>query len=108
METINFEDFKKIEIRIGKVVEASKVPGADKLLRILVDFGDEKRQILTAMAEHLTPEHFVGKQIPILVNIPVRKMRGFESQGMVVAADLDGKPVLLHPEKEVPNGTNVI
>lgn len=108
METIKIEDFQKIEIRIGKVIEASRVENSDKLIRLLIDFDTEKRQVLTAMAEFLVPEHFLGKQVPVLCNLAPRKIRGAESQGMIIAADIDGKPVLLHPEKEVPNGTRII
>ena len=105
---ISIEDFQKIDVRIGTVVEATKVENADKLLKLQIDFGTEKRQILTAMAEYFQPEHFLNKQVPVLMNLPPRKMRGEESQGMIVAADVDGKPVLVHPEKEVPNGTKMI
>ncbi len=103
---IQLEDFQKIEIKIGQVLVAEKVPGSDKLLRLEVDFGTEKRQILTAMAEFFDATYFIGKEIPFLVNLPFRKIRGLESQGMILAVDDEnGKPVLLHPEKEVPPGS---
>tara|TARA_Y100000310_G_scaffold345406_1_gene464606 strand:- start:3223 stop:3543 length:321 start_codon:yes stop_codon:yes gene_type:complete len=104
----SIEDFQKIEVKIGTVIESTKVENTDKLIKLIVDFGEEKRQIVTALAHLLEPEHFLNKQIPILTNLPYRKFRGIESQGMIIAADVDGKPVLVHPEKEVPNGTKLI
>lgn len=104
---IKFADWEKLEIRIGTVLECSKVENADKLLKLKIDFGNEEKQVLTAMAEHFEPEHFIGKQIPVLVNLEPRKIRGLESQGMILAADIEGKPVLLHPENEVPNGSKI-
>lgn len=104
---IKFEDWTKLEIRIGKVVKAEKVENADKLLKLIIDFGSEKKQVLTAMAEYFEPDHFLNKQIPVLVNLEPRTIRGLESQGMILAAEVDGKPVLMHPEEEIPNGSKV-
>ena len=104
---IKFGDWTKLEIRIGKVVKAEKVENADKLLKLIIDFGDEKKQVLTAMAEYFEPDHFLNKQIPVLVNLEPRTIRGLESQGMILAAEVEGKPVLIHPEEEVPNGSKV-
>lgn len=104
---IKFGDWTKLEIRIGKVVKAEKVENADKLLKLIIDFGNEKKQVLTAMAEYFEPDHFLNKQIPVLVNLEPRTIRGLESQGMILAAEVEGKPVLIHPEEEVPNGSKV-
>ena len=105
---ISIDDFKKVEIKIGKILNAEKVEGADKLLKLEVDFGAEKRQILTAMAQFFQPEHFIDKSVPFIINLEPRKIRGLESQGMILAADdPDGKPVLLLPEKEMPPGSSV-
>jgi methionine--tRNA ligase beta chain len=105
---ITIEDFKKVEMKIGKILTAEKVEGTDKLLKLEVDFGSEKRQILTAMAHFFSPEHFIGKSVPFIVNLEPRKIKGLESQGMILAADgPDGKPVLLMPEKEIPPGSQV-
>ena len=104
---IKFGDWTKLEIRIGKVVKAEKVENADKLLKLIIDFGDEKKQVLTAMAEYFEPDHFLNKQIPVLVNLEPRTIRGLESQGMILAAEVEGKPDLIHPEEEVPNGSKV-
>ncbi|MEI6532524.1 MAG: tryptophan--tRNA ligase [Candidatus Roizmanbacteria bacterium] len=105
---ITIEDYAKLNIKMGTIITAEKVQKADKLLRLEFDFGDEKRQVLTAMAMYYTPEELVGKTIPVLVNLEPRQMRGLESQGMLIATDgEDGKPVFLIPEKAVKNGTKV-
>ena len=102
---ITFDDFKKLDLRIGKVLSASRVEGTDKLIKLELDVGSNKRQIVAGMAEFLGAEDLVGKQVPILVNLEPRRFRGIESHGMVLAADVDGRPVLLHPEYEVPAGS---
>ncbi len=105
---ITFDDFKKMEIKIGKVVSAEKVPETDKLVKLIFDLGDEKRQIIAGVAEVIdSPADLVGKEMPVLVNLEPKKLRGHDSHGMILAADADGEPVLLHPEKEVPAGSVV-
>ncbi len=104
---IIFEDFKKLEIKIGKVLSAEKVEGSDKLIKLDIDFGTEKRQLVAGMAEFFEPSYFVGKELPVLCNLEKRKFRGAESQGMILAADVEGKPVLLHPSEEIPPGSLV-
>lgn len=105
---ITLDDFKKLDIRIATVVSVEKLPNADKLLKFIFDLGSEKRQILAGMAEfYPDPSVLVGKQIPILTNIEPRTLRGEVSHGMIVAADTEGKPVLLHPEHAVASGTMV-
>jgi methionine--tRNA ligase beta chain len=102
---ITFDDFKKLDIRIGKIVSVEKVAGTDKLLKLEVDLGTEKRQIVAGIAESHAPEQIVGREIPVLANLEPRTIRGVESHGMILAADVEGKPVLIHPEKEVPAGS---
>lgn len=105
---ITYEDFKKLDIRIATIESAERIEGADKLLKLILDLGAEKRQILAGIAEFVEdPQSLVGKQIPVLVNLEPRKMRGEESQGMMLAADVDGKPILLHPETNTPAGSIV-
>jgi methionine--tRNA ligase beta chain len=108
MDAINFEDFKKVEIRMGKVLEAEKVADADKLLKMQVDFGEFKRQIVSGIAESFSAEEMVGKTLPFIVNLEYRTIRGEESQGMLMATGVDGKVVLLEPSSEVPAGTEVV
>jgi methionine--tRNA ligase beta chain len=110
MDTINFEEFKKVEIRIGKITACEKVADADKLLKLQVDFGSEvgQRQIVSGIAESFTPEELVGKSLPFIVNLEYRKFKGEESQGMLMAIDADDKTVLLEPSAEVNPGTEVV
>ncbi len=123
----SIDDFHKIEMQIGKIISAELIPGADKLLRLQVDFGlkpreggsiegvaelpgqntEERdvRQILSGIREFYEPETLIGKYCPFVTNLPTRTMRGFESQGMILAVKTkEGGAVLLHPEKEVPPG----
>jgi len=102
---ITFEDFKKLEIKIGKILSVERVEGTDKLIRLEIDLGTEKRQLIAGMAEFFEPDYLIGKEIPILTNLEPRNFKGIESQGMILAVDVDGKPVLLRPEKEVPPGS---
>jgi len=106
-EKIQFPDFEKIEIKMGKVTACEKVENTDKLLKLTIDFGDEVRTVLTALAEFFEPDHFVGKTIPVLVNLESRTIKGIESQGMILAAESDGKPTLLLPETDVNPGSPV-
>lgn len=102
------EDLNKIEIKIGKIISAEKIENTDKLIKLQVDFGAEKRQIVTGIAQFHTPESLVGKEIPIFTNLEYKTFKGVESQGMIAAASVDGRPVLLAPEEEVPPGSKVI
>ena len=103
---VNLEDFKKIDIRIGKIESAEKIEGSDKLLRLIVDIGDEKRQIVAGVAKIVdNPEYLIGKELPVVVNLEPKMLRGYESQGMILAAHSGGEPVLLHPTHEVPPGS---
>ena len=105
---ISIEDFKKIEIRIGKVKSVEKVEGADRLLKFIFDLGTEERQIISGIAEsYPEPQILIGKEIPIIVNLEPRVIRGFESKGMILAADMEGKAALLHPDHEVLAGSLV-
>ncbi|WP_238807859.1 methionine--tRNA ligase [Emticicia aquatica] len=104
-ETIQYDDFAKLDIRIGTILEAEKLPKSDKLLKFLVDDGFEKRTILSGIAKHFTPEEMIGKQVTFLANLAPRKMMGIESNGMILMAEnRDGSLALLQPHKEVWNG----
>ena len=104
---ITFDDFKKLDIRIGRIMSAEKVEGTEKLLRLEIDLGTEQRQVVAGVAASYQPDQIVGREIPLLVNLEPRKIRGVESQGMILAVDVEGNPVLLHPESEVPPGSLV-
>jgi len=110
METIGFDDFKKLDIRIGKIVTAEKVEGSDKLLKLEVDFGGEpieKRQIIAGIAQFYAPEALIGKECPFAYNLASRVLKGLESQGMILCPDDNGNPVLMHPDKDIPPGSIV-
>ncbi|MGC1968304.1 MAG: methionine--tRNA ligase subunit beta, partial [Candidatus Acidiferrales bacterium] len=106
---IGIEDFAKVELRVGVVKSAERIQGADKLLKLLVDIGDEVRQVLAGIALGYTPEELVGRKVVIVANLAPRKMRGLESNGMLLAASvgLDGKPVLCTFAEDVPAGAKV-
>lgn len=105
---ITLDDFKKLDIKIGTVISAEKVPDTDKLINFVFDLGSEKRQIIAGMLSFFPdPTILVGKQMPILTNIEPRNFRGETSHGMIIAADEGEKPVLLHPAYPVSSGTIV-
>jgi methionyl-tRNA synthetase len=105
---ISIEDFAKVELRVGQVKVAEKVKGADKLLRLEVDLGTEVRQVVAGIAEAYAPETLVGRKVVIVVNLAPRKLRGLESNGMIVAASPEGgKPVLAAFLEDVPVGTRL-
>ena len=104
---INFEDFNKLNIRIGTILEAEAVEGTDKLLKLTVDLGEEQRTMVAGIADEYKSENIKGKQVPILTNLEPKIIKGIESQGMILAIDIDGKATLLHPDKKVPDGSKI-
>lgn len=105
---ITYEDFSKLEIKIGTVVSAEKVPDTDKLVKFEIDLGAEKRQIVGGFAPGYPDlSVLVGTQVPVLCNLEPRTLRGLESQGMILAASDGVLPVALHPDKPVEPGTSV-
>jgi methionyl-tRNA synthetase len=105
---INIDDFAKVELRVGLVKVAERVPKSDKLLRLEVDLGTEVRQVVAGIAEAYAPETLVGRKIVIVANLAPRKLRGLESNGMIVAASPEnGKPVLAGFLEDVPVGTRL-
>ena len=107
-ENIEFDDFTKLDIRVGKVLECTKVPKADKLLQFRIDDGLGCRTIVSGIAQHYAPEDLIGKQVCFVANLAPRKLRGIESQGMILSAeDADGKLVVITPAKDVAPGSEV-
>ena len=105
---ITIDDFAKIELRVGMVKVAERVPKADKFLRLEIDIGTEVRQVLAGIAEAYAPETLVGRKVVIVANLAPRKLRGLESNGMIVAASLEGgKPVLASFLEDVPVGARL-
>jgi methionyl-tRNA synthetase len=107
-ETIQFDDFARIDLRVGTILEAVKVPKADKLLQLKVDMGNEHRTIVSGIALHYQPENIIGKQVVVVANLAPRKMKGIESQGMILMAeDATGKLHFVSPEYGVNPGAGV-
>lgn len=120
---ISFDEFKKLDIRVGEITNAEKIEGAEKLLRLEVDIGSdpstsssslpqassgrEFRQIVAGIAQFYSVDSLIGKEITIIANLEPRVLKGVESQGMLLAASCDSEPVLLIPDKEVPPGSIV-
>jgi methionyl-tRNA synthetase len=107
---IDITDFAKIDLRVGEVKTAERIPKADKLLLITVDIGEEKpRQILAGIAQYYEPEKLIGRKIVVVANLKPRKLRGYESQGMLLAASIgdEGKPVIATFAEDVPNGARL-
>jgi len=108
---ISYDDFAKLDLRVAKVLEAGEHPNADKLLCLTVDLGGEQRQIIAGLRDFCAPEALVGKEVVVVANLAPRKMRGLESQGMLLAAVVGGERmedvVVVCPDKPVPAGTPV-
>lgn len=107
MDTITIDDLHKLDIRIGKIISAEPIEGSEKLLKLQVHFGEFERQILSGIAKFYTPEELIGKECPFIVNLAPRQMMGLESQGMLLATGTDDTAILLHPDKEVPEGSGI-
>jgi methionyl-tRNA synthetase len=107
-EDISFEDFTKLDIRVGKVLEAEKVPKTKKLLKLKVDTGLDQRTVVSGIAEYFAPEDITGKQVSIVVNLAPKKIRGIESHGMILMAeDADGKLVFVAPDEDIDTGSMI-
>ncbi len=96
-----------VELKIGKVISAEKIEGSEKLLKLFVDIGNEERQILAGIGEYYSKDDIEGREVAVVTNLDSKKIFGHESQGMILAADIDGEPVLLKPDKEVRPGSRI-
>jgi methionyl-tRNA synthetase len=106
-QRIDIDRFFETQLRVARIVSAERVPNTDKLLQLQVDLGSEKRQIVAGIALAYEPEALVGKHIIVVANLEPARIRGVESQGMLLAADLDGKPIVATFEQDIPPGTPV-
>ena len=105
---ISIDDFMKIELRVALVTACERVPKADKLLQLTLSLGNETRTVLSGIAEHYAPEAVVGKRVVVVSNLAPRKMRGIDSQGMILAGDGEnGAVVLLEPDASLPLGARI-
>ncbi len=107
-EEIAFDDFMKMDIRTGTILEAVKVPKTKKLLKLKIDTGIDQRTVVSGIAEYYKAEDIIGKKVSVLVNLAPRKLRGIESQGMILMAeDADGKLCFVSPTEDVSDGSEV-
>jgi methionine--tRNA ligase beta chain len=105
---VSFDEFQKLDLRIGKITEANQIPGSRNLIRIMVDFGTEKRQAVAGLLQWYTPQDLVGKKCVFILNLQKRKVMGVESQCMILAAeDAEGNVVVLQPEKDMAEGSKI-
>lgn len=108
MDEATYEDFSKIELRVGIVKSAEEVPGSEKLLKLIVDFGDEERQVIAGIRKFYQPEELIGNRFVFVTNLQRRKIMGLESQAMLLAAeDEEGNVVALRPEKDIAPGSRI-
>ncbi len=106
-DLISIDDFKKVQLKVARITQAELHPNANKLLKLTIDVGNETRILVAGIAETYTPEQLIGKEIIVLVNLKPAVIRGVESQGMLLAADLGGKAIVLTPDQEVPPGSPI-
>jgi methionyl-tRNA synthetase len=107
VEEISIKEFKRLDIRIGTVIEVEKIPSSDKLYRQKVNMGDHVRQIVSGLAEYYKPEELKGMRIALVCNLKPAKIFGNMSNGMLLAAEKDGKLALLTTDREIPNGAKI-
>jgi methionyl-tRNA synthetase len=106
-DLLTIDEFRRVELRAGKIVEAERVPKSNKLIRMIVDFGAERRQIVGGIGKKYAPEQLVGRTCPFVVNLQPAKLMGVESNGMIMAGNLDGEPILLLFLEDVPPGSKI-
>ena len=104
---ITIDQFFETDLRVARIISAEPVPGADRLLKLQVDLGSEQRQLVAGIAGVYEPDSLVGRRILVVANLQPARIRGVESQGMLLAADLEGRPILAGFDEEIPPGTRV-
>jgi tRNA-binding protein len=107
MTLITYDDFAKLDMRVAKVIEVEKIAGKSKIVKGIIDLGDEKRDVIIGGAEYFQPAELIGRTVIALVNLEPRKIAGIESGAMLLAADLDDKPFWLTVPDDVPLGTKI-
>jgi len=104
---ISLEEFKKVELKVGKIVEVKNHPNADKLYVLTIDLGSEKRTVVAGLRQYYKPEELLNKLVVLITNLEPKKLRGVESQGMILAAEKDGKVSLVTVDREIKPGARV-
>ena len=107
MPNITYDDFTKLDIRIAKILGTEKIPGKSKIIKGIIDLGEEKREVIIGGAEYYQPEDLVGRMVVVIANLEPRKIAGFESNAMLLAADVNDKPFWLTVNEDVPLGTKI-
>ena len=107
MPNITYDDFSKLDLRIAKIVSTEKIPGKSRIIKGVIDLGDEKREVIIGGAEYYQPEELVGKTVVVIANLEPRKIAGLESNAMLLAADVNDKPFWLTVQEDVPLGTKI-
>lgn len=107
LDKISIDDFRKIDLKVATIQSAEAHPNADKLMVLQIDLGDEQRQICAGIREHYTAQELIGKQIVVVANLETAKLRGLDSQGMLLAASDRGRVVIMTPDKSVMAGAKV-
>lgn len=107
MPNITYDDFAKLDLRIAKIVSTEKIPGKSKIIKGVIDLGEEKRDVIIGGAEYYQPEELVGKKVIVIANLEPRKIAGLESNAMLLAADVNDKPFWLTVNEDVPLGTKI-
>ena len=107
MPNITYDDFAKLDLRIAKIVNTEKIPGKSRIIKGIIDLGEEKREVIIGGAEYYQPEELVGRTVVVIANLEPRKIAGFESNAMLLAADVNEKPFWLTVSEDVPLGTKI-
>jgi len=107
MTNITYDDFAKLDLRIAKIISTEKIPGKSRIIKGIIDLGEERREVIIGGAEYYQPEELIGRTVVVITNLEPRKIAGFESNAMILAADVNDKPFWLTVKEEVPLGTKI-
>lgn len=107
MTNITYDDFAKLDLRIAKIISTEKISGKSKIIKGIIDLGEEKREVIIGGAEYYHPEELVGKTVVVIANLEPRKIAGLESNAMLLAADVNDRPFWLTVNEDVPLGTKI-
>lgn len=107
MGYITYDDFTKLDLRVAKVVKAERIEGMDKIMKAVVDLGDEERELIVGGAQYYEPEYFLGRKVIVVANLAPKKVAGIMSNGMLLAADVNGKPIWLTVSDDAPPGSKI-
>ncbi|MEX0765134.1 MAG: tRNA-binding protein [Nitrosopumilaceae archaeon] len=107
MTNITYDDFAKLDLRIAKITSTEKIPGKSRIIKGVIDLGEERREVIIGGAEYYQPEELIGRTVVVIANLEPRKIAGFESNAMLLAADVNDKPFWLTVKEDVPLGTKI-